>query len=80
MEGSERDMGPVEADVERILRFELGSLPWVQRAFTENRELQRSDLDDGDDLVQVIALLTAQTRGLREAILRIARELDELHL
>ncbi|MGB8840374.1 MAG: hypothetical protein WCC64_04825 [Aliidongia sp.] len=67
----------LEDEIDRIFLFELGSHPAYQKAFAEGRNLQRQDFNGDDAVGECIQLLFAYTRGLREAVLAIARKLDQ---
>lgn len=74
-------MGPLEQEIERLTRYRLAALPAMRNAFHAGRSLPtRGDLTSDtleDAVLEAIEISSASINGLQEAILRIARELDQ---
>jgi hypothetical protein len=73
-------VGPLEQEIERIMRYRLSSLPAMRNAFEAGRVLPtRDDLISAtaeDTVIEAIEISAASIAGLQEAVLKIARELE----
>lgn len=79
--GPRPSMGDLEPEVERIMSYRLSSLPAMRNAFEAGRVLPtREDLISSspeDAVIEAIEISAASIAGLREAVIRIASELDD---
>jgi hypothetical protein len=75
------DMGPLESEINQIIRVHLSSIPAIQNAFKEGRAASPTYADltsDNveDSILESLEIAGASINALREAVIRIARELD----
>jgi len=74
-------MGPFEKEINELMLFEVSKTPAMQNAFKAGRTKPiREDLvsDNPEDaLFEALEVTGASIDALREAIRRIARELDD---
>jgi hypothetical protein len=74
-------MGPLEQEVNEIMRFEMSKVPAMQNAFKAGRSSPvREDLvstNAEDAVLEGLEITGAGVEALREAVRRIARELDD---
>ena len=77
---SERERGPLEQEIEEIMRFELSAIPAVQNAYKAGRSMPtKQDLvstTPADASLEALEITGAAVNGLREAVRRLAREID----
>jgi len=78
---TDREPGPFEHEINEIMRFEMSKIPAMQNAFKAGRSAPvREDLisDNAEDAaLEALEITGAGVDALREAIRRIARELDD---
>jgi len=78
---AEHEVGPFEREINEIMTFEMSKIPAMQNAFKAGRSRPvREDLvsDNSDDaILEALEITDAGVEALREAIRRIARELDD---
>jgi hypothetical protein len=75
------EKGPLEAEIEELIRFELTGIPELLEAFTEGKPLRFEDAGE-HPLVFIHQHLSAQyqlLRGHSKALKRIAQEIDRLN-
>jgi hypothetical protein len=74
-------MGPLEQEINEIMRFEMSKIPAMQNAFEAGRSSPiREDLvstNAEDAVLEGLEITGAGVHALREAIRRIAREFDD---
>ena len=74
-------MGHLEEEIGRIMRYQLSSLTSLQNAFRAGRSRPKADdltSDNAEDaILEGLEISNAAITGLHEAVLRIARELDD---
>jgi hypothetical protein len=74
-------MGPLETEIEEIMRFHISSIPAVQNAFKAGRTTPiKEDLVSTTSegaILECLEIVEASINALREAIRRIARELED---
>lgn len=74
-------MGPLEEEIERIMRFHVSSVPAMQNAFKAGRTVPiKEDLvstTDDESVLESLEIASASINALREAIRRIAREFED---
>lgn len=79
---SDDEKGPLETEIEELIRFELTGTPVLLEAFKEGRPMEFADAAD-DPIVFVHQHLAAQyqlLRGHSKALNRIAQEIDRRDL
>jgi hypothetical protein len=78
---AEREIGPLEREINEIMRFEMSKIPAMQNAFKAGRSNPiREDLvsdNASDAILEALEITGAGVNALREAVRRIARELDD---
>jgi len=74
-------MGPLEEEIERLMRYRLSAIPAVQNAFLAGRSTpSREDLiaeSVEDAVLEGLEIANALVNGLGEALRRLAQEFDE---
>jgi hypothetical protein len=66
--------GSLEQEIDYMLRSAVAGVPAVQRAYQEGGMQGQADMTDRE----AIQLLGQNVAGLREVVLRLAREIDNI--
>jgi hypothetical protein len=79
---AEEDKGPLETEVEELIRFELTGIQELQEAYKRGRKKLRFPDPETEPLLYLERHIAAQQKlvgGLSKALKRIAQEIDRLN-